>query len=72
MHSQKETCTLKKSINPWSQKINKYHVLGGKVKEMIVHILFNIDDNWMIKCMSKQDGEKFFGGDVFELIHENT
>lgn len=31
-----------------------------------------VDDNWVIKCLSKQEGDPFFGGDIFELIHENT
>ena len=30
------------------------------------------NDNWILKCLKKGDGELFFGGDVFELIHENT
>ena len=31
-----------------------------------------LDDNWVIKCLNKKDGDEFFGGDVFELVHENT
>lgn len=30
------------------------------------------DDNWVLRCVSKQEGESFYGGDVLELVHENT
>ena len=41
----------------------------GRGKEMTVHMQYSIDDNWVLKCLNKNEGEKFFGGDVFELIH---
>ena len=31
-----------------------------------------LDDNWVISCLNKNEGDSFFGGDIFELIHENT
>lgn len=30
------------------------------------------DDNWVLKCVTKSDGELYYGGDVIELVHENT
>lgn len=43
------------------------------VRGMIV-LMFKIisDDNWVLRCVSKREGEQFEGGDVFELVHENT
>ena len=26
----------------------------------------------MLRCKNKPSGEQFFGGDIFELVHENT
>lgn len=43
-----------------------------KVKVMIVRYFLISDDNWILKCLNKEDGDAFFGGDIFELIHENT
>jgi hypothetical protein len=31
-----------------------------------------LDDNWILHCLSKKDGEHFYGGDAFELVHEST
>ena len=31
-----------------------------------------LDDNWVIRCLSKTEGDNFMGGDAFELVHENT
>ena len=41
--------------------------MATKVKSIIQK-----DDNWIIQCLKKQDGEKFTGGYHFELVHENT
>jgi hypothetical protein len=35
-------------------------------------VLFEVDDNWILHCLNKQNGEQFYGGDIFELVHENT
>jgi dolichyl-phosphate-mannose--protein O-mannosyl transferase len=42
----------------------------GLGNESIIFLI--LDDNWVIKCLNKKDGDEFFGGDVFELVHENT
>jgi hypothetical protein len=32
----------------------------------------DVDDNWILQCKGKPNAQPFYGGDMFELIHENT
>jgi hypothetical protein len=29
----------------------------------------NDNDNWILKCQSRKDGQDFFVGETFELVH---
>lgn len=42
--------------------------------EMAMTVLYLqcLDDNWVLECLQKEEGELFYGGDLFALIHENT
>ena len=39
---------------------------------MIVIIKIISDDNWVLRCVNRNEGDLFYGGDIFELLHENT
>ncbi len=41
-------------------------------RAMIVRFLITLDDNWVLRCVNKGEGELFYGGDLIELVHENT